>query len=272
MSKIIVSCNSHKHLEDILTTKVDGIIIYLDKLSVNSSFYLTIDEILKLNTSHKEVFLCLNKIMHNKDLELLEEVLTKVKNTNYNILFYDLAVYNIAKRLGIENRLIIYQDHLNANSYSHTFYNDLGIKGSYLNSDITKEEILNIKHNTKGIIMFTIYGYLPIFYSRRYLITNYLKYINYKKNGTNYLIKGDNGNMYPIVEELEGTTVYSHEPVSLFNKINELKDLDYLVVHSVLSDNDKVFSIINKYYNNELIEDGYQGFYNTKTIFKVKGE
>ena len=47
--------------------------------------------------------------------------------------------------------------------------------------------------------MLIVYGYLPIFYSRRYLISNYLKYIDKNKDSNIYYIKHKE-NKYPIVE------------------------------------------------------------------------
>ena len=45
MSKLLVSANSKEHLNTLLNKSIDGVIIYLDKLSVNSNFYLTINDI-----------------------------------------------------------------------------------------------------------------------------------------------------------------------------------------------------------------------------------
>jgi len=272
MSKLIVSVNNQTQLKDILKKDIAGIMIYLDKLSVNSSFYMTIDEILEYDFHHKEVFICMNKIIHNRDLELIQNVLTKIKDYNCKILFYDMAVYNIAKELGIVNKLIIYQDHLNTCSYSNEFYYNLGIAGSYLSSDITAEELLNIRKKYSGIMMFTAYGYIPIFYSRRYLITNYLKYISYNKTGRKYTIKGDDGVIYPIVEEETGTTVYSPQAVNLINKLEELDMIDYLVINGNMVDNLKFAQIVDKFIKQEPMDDCYLGFYHTKTIYRVKGE
>jgi len=272
VSKLVVSANSLEQLKKLCNKDISGIIIYLDKLSVNSSFYMTVDDVLKVNFNDKEVFLCLNKIMHNQDLDMLKNVLIKLKDYECKILFYDMAVYNLAKDLGIVNKLVIYQDHLNTSEYANKFYYDLGICGSYLSSDITGEELFNIRKNYPGIMMFTCYGYVPIFYSRRYLITNYLKYINHIKTNSRYTIKGDDGISYPIVEEEYGTTVYSPDVVNLINKLQELDEIDYLVLHSNMINEREFNEIIDKFIRKEHMDNCYLGFYNTKTIYRVKGE
>lgn len=271
MQKLVVTANSKKHLLELINKDIDGIIIYLDNLSVNSSFYMSVNEIKEIDFQNKEVFICMNKIMHNTDLELVKEVLVKLKDTNYKILFYDMGVYNIAKKEEMVDKLVIYQDHLNSNTYSNNFYYDLGIKGSYINSDITKDELIEIKKNSKCFIMTTAFGYLPIFYSRRYLLTNYMKYINDTKKDTDYYLISEN-DKYPITEEKYGTTVYTKEPINLINRINEIKDIDYLVLNSNLIDEEYFDSIIDKFINKGNMDNCYIGFFDTKTIYKVKGE
>jgi len=272
MSKLIVSVNSFEQLRNINKKNVAGVILYLDKLSVNSNFYMTIDEIIDTNFNNLEVFVCLNKILHNSDLELVRICLNKLKDTNYMILFYDMAIYNIAREIGIVDKLIIYQDHLNLSSRSNNFYYNLGIMGSYISSDITGLELLNIRKKYQGKIMFTVYGYLPIFYSRRYLITNYLKYIGRNIDNKKYTIKGDNGEEFPICEEEYGTTIYSSKVVNLINKLDELKDIDYFVLNGNMIDYNIYDDMIDKFINKETMDNCYLGFYNTKTIYRVKGD
>lgn len=267
--KLLVSANNQKHLIELLKTNVAGILLYLNKLSVNSNYYININDLEKIDFQNKEVFIVINKLMHNSDLPYLTATLKKIQNKKVKILFYDMSVYNIAKELNMVDQLIIYQDHLNASIQSHKFYYKLGITGSYVTSDITAEELLAIKNNTKMTIMFTAYGYLPIFYSRRYLITNYLKYIN-QTPGNNYHIINDEGISYPIDEEDFGTTVYTKEPINLINYLDELSKIDYLVLNSNMIPSKEFNEIVEKFLRKESMSNCYLGFFHTKTIYKVK--
>ena len=270
MSKLLVSANSKEHLNTLLNKSIDGVIIYLDKLSVNSNFYLIINDIQNIDFKNKEIFICINKIMHNSDLKALEDIMNILKNMNIRILFYDMAVYSIAKRLNMENKLVIYQDHLNASILSNKFYYNLGIKGSFITNDITEEELLAIKKNTNLDIFFLGYGYQPIFYSRRYLVTNYLKYID-EVPGKKYEIISDNSVKYPLKEEQYGTTIYTHHIINLQNYLEDLKDIDYLVLNSVNIPDDNFNKMVDKFIKKEKTEeDTYLGFFKIKTIYKVK--
>lgn len=270
MSKLIVTVNSLEQLDELLDKNVYGVMLYIDKLSVNSSFYISIDELDKIDFKNKKVFLVMNKIMHNGDLELVRNSFDKLRNMDVKILFYDIGVFNIAKQLNMVDKLVIYQDHLNASIQSNRFYNDLGITGSYVSSDITGEELLQIKRNNKMEIYFMGYGYAPIFYSRRYLIKNYLKFIDREGCVGKYSIINDMGHEYPISEEEYGTTIYSEKPVNLINCLDELDSIDYIVMNSNGIDNSEFSLMVEKFISRVKIDDCYLGFYNTKTIFRVK--
>ena len=267
--KIVVSCNSIKHLNTLIKKNIDGVILSINKLSVNDSFYIDVDMLDDIDFKDKEVFLSLNKLMHNNDLDYLRKVMYKLKDKNVRIMFYDMAVYMIAKEYNMIDKLIIMQDHLNASVFSNKFYLNKGIKASYITSDITKDELLEIKEKSGMDLFFLGYGYAPIFYSRRYLITNYLKYINEEK-GNEYKIISDTGNVYPINEEEYGTTIYTERPINLLNHIDEIKDIDYLVLKSNKIDDNEFNEMVDKFINHDNIDDEYIGFFNTKTIYRVK--
>jgi len=270
MSKLIVSVNSYEQMNRLMDKDIYGVMLYIDKLSVNSSFYVNIDDVKNIDFNDKKLYLVMNKIMHNNDLDMVRDCLSKIKNMDVKVLFYDMSVYNISKELGIVDKLVIYQDHLNASILSNKFYYGLGITGSYISSDITGEELLEIKSNSDMDLYFTCYGYVPIFYSRRYLIKNYLKFIDKEDVVGNYSIVSDMDTEYRIVEEENGTTIYSEYPVNLINYLDYLNDVDYLVMHANLINDDEFEKMIDRFINRDNMDDCYLGFFNTKTIFKVK--
>ena len=270
MSKLIVTANSLDHLEKLIDKDIYGIMLYIDKLSVNSSFYVNVEQINSINFNGKKIFVVMNKIMHNNDLEMVRDNLLTLKNMDVKIMFYDMCIYNISKEFDMLDKLIIYQDHLNTSILSNKFYFDLGIKGSCISSDITGEELIEIKNSNKMDIYFMGYGYAPIFYSRRYLIKNYLKFIQKEELIGEYTIISDMNKEYPIREEAYGTTIYSEKPINLINYLNYLNDIDYIIMNSNLIDDEEFLLMVDKFINKENIDECYLGFFNTKTIFKVK--
>ena len=267
--KIIVSGNSVEHLKKLIKKNIDGVIVSIDKLAVNGSFYMDVDMLDEIDFMGKEAFVSLNKLMHNKDLQLLREVMEKLKDRDVKILFYDMAVYQIAQNLGMVSKLVIYQEHLNASIGSHNFYNNLGITGSFVTNDITYQELMEIKEHTKMELMFLGYGYAPIFYSRRYLISNYLEYIG-ENGGKKYKIQSDNVIEYPISEEEFGTTIYTEEVINLINYLDKLDNIDYIVMNSLMIDDNDFLKMVDRFLNREKLSNCYLGFFDKKTIYKVK--
>lgn len=269
MKKILVIPNSYDNLREILKTNIDGIILPIKGLAVNSNIYFTVEDIKNIiNLTSKEVCVSINKIMHNEDLEYLEKVLVSLNKLNIRkILFYDLSVINICKKLNIRKDLVVFQEHLNASLYSNNFYTKRGIKNIVITNDITANEINEIgKHNS---LMLICYGYLPIFYSRRYLISSYLNYIKHDKNNNNYYIK-NREDKYPIIEEENGTTIYSKMPINLINEVDNL-NIEYIILNATLIDNKEFLDVLNNYLKNKKDnKEHYKGFLDRKTVYKVE--
>ena len=169
--------------------------------------------------------------------------------------------------LGINKELVITQEHLNASGITNSFYYTKGVKYSLITNDITIDEVNEISKDIK--LMMICYGYLPIFYSRRYLITNYLKHINRDDDSDIYYIKNED-DYYPISEEEYGTCIYTSRPINLINYIDKL-NIDYIILNSFNISNDKFTEVLEDYINNKKSNDEeYLGFLNEKTIYKVK--
>ena len=264
MSKIVVKPNKLSDVPILLDYDIDGIIFPIKDLSVESSFFIDIDEVINLKTN-KEKIVLINKIMHNKDLEELSKMLNKIKTSDISkIMFYDLSVYTLSKKLNINKELIIYQEHLNRSINSNNFYNKLGINYSYISSDITYDEIKEIKEKTNMKLFYLVYGRMPLFCSRRYLVSNYFKYVDKVYSKGNYYIKNKDDKLY-ISEEDNATIIYS-DIVNLIDKDTSL--IDYKVIDF---NNINNMDILNDFINNKKHrKEYYLGFYDTKTIFKVK--
>lgn len=269
MSKIIVIPSSLDHMYELTSYNIDGFIVPIKNLSANQSFevYYKDLELVIDKIKNKEVILLINKMMHSSDIELLRKVLKKTSTLKVDkIMYYDNSVYMLSQELKLNIPLVIYQDHLNLSILSNKFYNDMGINYAYISSDITKEEIRDIKLNTKSKLFITAYGYVPIFYSRRYLLSNYFEYIDksYKKD-VFYL-----DNEYPIKESDFGTIIYSNKIINLINELNKLDFIDYIVMDSFNIDRQEFNEMVNKFINKDKVEDTYTGFLDKKTIYKVK--
>lgn len=258
----------------------DGVIIGIKDLSINMPYYFDIEDLNKIK--NKEIFVCLNKNMHNSDLELLEQTLIKLNDYDIKaVIFYDLAIPNMHSRLNLNYELVWNQEHMTNNYYTTNFWYDQNVKYTWVSNDITLREMKEIKENTSSTLLVTLFGYLPIFASKRHLVNNYLK--TFQLNGNtelNYIEKEDK--LYPLIDNNDGTVVYSDY---ILNGLNEklLLNYDYIVLNSFLIEDDdfyKVLDIFNKVNEdntseleeeiNTMFKSVKKGFFYQETIYKVK--
>ncbi len=275
MDKLLLIPRSFDEINSTLEY-VDGYIIGYKDLSVNMNMYIEINDFNKLPFD-KDIFISVNKNMENSDLSVLRDLLIKFNDYNIKgVLFYDVGVLNIYNNLNLNYGLVLSQEHLSTNYNTINFFNT---KYTYLSSDITLDEINEISRNTKSILMANVFGYLPMFVSKRHIIKNYIDYFKLKDNSTiNYIEKEDN--IYPIIDNNVGTVCYSS------NILNGLKeslnmDVEYKVINSFNIENIeevlKIFKGVNKSnvdkYLTKLDKMFYNldtAFLNKRTIYKVK--
>lgn len=277
-----------KSLDEInnLIDIADSFIIGIKDLSINLPTYFTIEEIKEiikiLNKNKKEIFISLNKNIHNEDLDLLKETLLELNNLDITaIMYYDLSIVNLKDKLNIKHDLVWSQEHLTTNSYTCNYWYDLGVNYTLISAEITIDEILEIKDNTKMKLIVPIFGYLPMFASRRHLVKNYLNNFNINDNSKiNYISK--EGKTYPIIDNNTGTVVYSGYILNGIKESMQLKNIDYLLLNSIFIEDDLFKEIVTmfknvsqdnvdeyqEYIDNKLNTD--RGFLYKETVYRVK--
>ena len=279
--KLILIPNSIDNIKN-LHNKVDGFILPIKDLSVNYNYYIDINELDDIMSvlKDKEVFISLNKNMHNKDLDILKETLLKLEKYDIKgIIYYDVSLVNLKKELGLKNDLVWGAEHLVNNYGTINYWHDEGANYAYLSSEITKNEILEIKEKAKSKLMMNIFGYVPIFTSKRNLVNNYLETFDKEKLSNIYYMHKE-GITYPLMDTKNGTVAYSGY---VLNGIKEYFDLnlDYYVINSFLIDDIEIILDIFNEVNETNLEKCYQklnniignmndGFLHKETIYKVK--
>ena len=269
MKKILVFPSSLENLGMVLKSDVDGIILPIEHLAVNSNVYFNLADVKSIiDLTSKEVCVSVNKIMHNDDLDSLEDTLVSLNKMNVSkIFFYDMSVISICNRLGIKKDLVVFQDHLNASLYSNNYYKRRGISYSVITNDITIDEVNEVSKSNN--LMVIGYGYLPMFYSRRYLVSNYLDFMKREKIGNNYYIRNKN-DKYPIVEEEYGTTIYTKEPINLMNDIDKIS-VDYVILNANFTDNREFKTIMKSFISGKVdSREHYRGLMDKRTVYKVE--
>ena len=288
MKKIFIPTSFNQIKETI--NYVDAYLIGVKDMSVNLPNYYTIDELKEINAylkqNNKELFVSVNKNIHNHELNNLKNILTKLNELDIKAVFYyDLAIPNLKDKLNLKYDLVWAQEHLTNNYYTCNYWYNHGVKYTHLSSEITMHEILEIKENTNMKLIVSIFGFSPIFTSKRNLVKNYLKTFNISDNSNlNYIEK--EGNIYPVNDEVQGTTVYSSKILNATIEIPNLEkyNFDYILINSFNIKNDIMLEVLKKINiindsNKEqiskeidtLLDDKIDtGFMYKETIYKVK--
>lgn len=266
---------------------IDGIIVGVKDLSTNYKVALDIDDIKTLNYD-KKIFLVMNKVMFNSDINNLEKVLTQISNLNIaGVMFYDLSILSIVKRLNLNINLIWNQTHMVTNYNTCNYYYNMGVEGVYLANELTIDEMIKIKEETNGKVFCNIISKPIMSHSRRKLLTNYFHSINDEKTKDVYEIKESISNhKYLVVEEESGTSIIYNNIVNGIKPLFEMieNNFDYGIIDTSYLTSDEIknaISLVEKIENNEIkkedaIEESNKvlgndtGFFYKKTIYKVK--
>lgn len=285
--KLMIMPNSISMLKQVIN-KIDAVMIGLDNLSVNMPIYFNYNEFLDIyNTctqNNVEIFVALNKNMHNKDLELLKNIMFKLDKLNIKgIVYYDIAIVNIKLENNLKTDLVWGQEHLTTNYITANYWHKFGSEYTLVSNEITKAEILEIKEKSLPKLIVTLFGYLPMFVSERHLVKNYLKTFDLNDNSKVNYIEKENS-IYPIIDSNEGTIAYSSYILNGIKEVPEFKKqkIDYILLNSFLI-NDSEFELVIDLFNDvdddnkeeceQKIDDMFKtdyGFLDKKTIYKVK--
>ena len=271
MSKIVIIPETKEQFN----LDCDGLLIGIENLSINFKTF-EIDTLKEIKD--KEIFVLLNKNIHNSDLPLLEETLIRLNDYHIKgVLFYDVAIINLKNRLDLNYDLIWAQEHHTTNYLTANFYYNNGVSGMMLSNDITVSEMVEICEKTKMYTMVQLFGYVPIFTSRRPLVTNYLKTYHLDEK-TCYQINKE-GKTYPIKENNHGTVIYSPFILEGLEESLVLK-VDYIILNSFgipyIEEIISLFKNINSKNKDQMLKQLNQysnlgkGFLNQETIYRVK--
>ena len=282
--KIIIDPITKKKTYD----NIDGLILSLKDYAVQSINYYTLDEIKEIqnNNPNIEIFISLNKNFMNEELSSLQKILLELDKLNLSgILFYDVAVLQLKKKLNLKTDLVWASTYMVNNFKTCDYYYSKGVKYALLSKEITLEEIKEIIKSSKITSMIEVVGLPSVSFSKRRLITNFYNDLN-KKPKDNITIKekvtNDN---YILFEDNNGTNFYLDKLVNGTSIIKELFQVDckYIILREYGIDSETFYQLIKdtkKYILDNCCDEKYiekykklgnfTNFFFKKTIYKVK--
>lgn len=284
--KIAVTPFGVNAIKDLSKAGADIFLIGNGSFANRLAYSFTNSEITQANklikSLNKEIYILANMIVHNANLEELKNFLDFIKDLNVNgIIFGDLAVYQLATKIGINNVLIYNPETLNTNYYDPIFWSKQAIKGITISKEITLEDIKEISNNKPLEISLVGHGYLNMFHSRRPLIENFFKYTDkeyktYIENRNLKVIEEIRQESYPIFQDNQGTHIFRDKSLESFKEVKTLSNyLDVFIIDGIFQDNDylnktvKYYKdILNNIVNAEDISKLYEGDHDSGFLYK----
>ena len=262
-----------------LDNGLDGMILPLESFSVDYFKYYSISDIKEYRkNTDKLLYVVINKMIFNNELDDLLSMLKELESIKVDgVFFYDLAVLNLVKENKININLIYNGTHMVTNSDTIKLYYDLGVKEAYLSNEITKDEVLNIRHNTKSSLFILLLGNPVVAMSRRNLLTSYFANKNKSKSEIITIKEPKSGQEFIVKEDSNGTTFFYNRRLNLSNVYKELVEcgINYGIIEQGDYNSDEYKELINAFVNfdKQRIDElaGHnRGFLYRETIYKVK--
>lgn len=123
----------------------------------------------------KKVYVTVNILFHNEDLEGLTEYLTTLSDIGVDaFIVSDLAVIKRIRELNLKPEIHISTQESSVNKFAVKFWESVGATRVVLARECSKTDILDIKNNTDAELEVFIHGAMCTSYSGRCVLSNYV--------------------------------------------------------------------------------------------------
>lgn len=252
----------------------DAVYLAGDKLGLRTaSKNLSLDDIKEATKlAHdldKKVYLTLNVISHNKDLEGVDEYIQSLDEAGVDaFIVSDPGIFQKVKTLAPSKEIHISTQANITNTATVEFWKSLGADRVILARELSLEEIKEIKDEVKDSIMIEafVHGAMCMSYSGRCLLSNFMtgrsanmgdcahpcRYKYYLMEETRP------GEYYPITEDEKGSYIMNSKDLCMINYIPELIEagVDSFKIEGRVKSEYYVATVINQY--RRAIDDYYE--------------
>ena len=168
----------------------------------------------------KKVYVTVNMIFHNEDLEGLDEYLKALDEIGIDsYIVSDFAVIEAIKRLKIKTKFYISTQKSITNLESVKFYKSLGAYRVVLARETSREDIKFIKENIDTELEVFIHGAMCTSYSGRCVMSNYVTLRDSNRGGCSQVCRFtfDNNTPYDYA--------FSSKDLNMIDYISDMMDL-----------------------------------------------
>lgn len=259
--ELLLTPQSVEHVVALLDAGADAFVIGEQKFGLRLAGDFTVaqvEEATKLiHAAGKKVYVAVNAIFHNDRLDALDDYLKEMARIGVDaLIFGDPAVIVAVRELGVTIPLHWSPETIATNWFQVNYWGERGSKRAVLARELSVDEVIEIKENTKHEIEVQVHGMTCMFQSKRSLLGNYFLYRdeameieNRKDNKNMFLHDNERKNKYPIFEDLNGTHIFSPNDMCIIEELNELFEagIDSMKIDGVLQSFDYVVKVTKLY-------------------------
>lgn len=180
MTEILSPAGDLERLKWALIYGADAVYIggYNYSLRANANNF-SIDDIKEAVTFahslNKKVYITVNILFHNNDLNGLDEYLSTLSNLGVDaFIVSDMSVIKRINKLKLKPEIHISTQESSTNKYIFKFWESLNASRVVLGRECSKEDIIDIKNNTNLELEVFIHGAMCTSYSGRCVLSNYV--------------------------------------------------------------------------------------------------
>ena len=183
---------------------------------------------------NKKVYVTVNILAHNRDLQQIPPYLEKLEEMQVDgLIISDPGIIKLAQRYAPSLPLTLSTQASVTNYEAAAFYRDLGVKRIVLARELSLEEIQEIKQKVEIEIEMFIHGAMCVSYSGRCLLSHYMtgRSANYGACAHpcryRYVLLEEKrpGQYYPIEEDQRGSYILNSRDLCLLEYIPRLLDV-----------------------------------------------
>ena len=259
--ELLVTPLNVAHIQDLLQAGADAFVIGEQKFGLRLAGEFTVADVEEatkiIHAAGKKVYVSVNALFHNDRLDALDAYLKEMQRIGVDaLLFGDPAVIVAVRELGITIPLHWSPETIATNWFQVNYWGERGSKRGVLARELSVDEVIEIKENTKHEIEVQVHGMTCMFQSKRSLLGNYFLYRdqameieNRKENKNMFLHDKERKNKYPIYEDLNGTHIFSPNDMCLIEELEELFEagIDSLKFDGILQSYEYIVKVTNIY-------------------------